>query len=48
MILTDYEDLTRYAAPPEPTPERDEEPEDHIDWLDENFPEPPNTTTTDQ
>jgi hypothetical protein len=42
MILPD-EDRRKLSAPPEPTPERWEEPDEHIDYLDylETFSDEP-------
>jgi hypothetical protein len=34
MILPSIEDLTRYDAPPEPSVDHHEEPEDHCDYID--------------
>lgn len=45
MILHSIEDESRYTAPPELTEDHHEEPEDDIDWIEKNFPEPPTTET---
>lgn len=45
MILPSIEDESRYTAPPEPREYHHEEPEDDIDWIENNFPEPPTTET---
>jgi hypothetical protein len=41
MILPD-EDRSKLSAPPEPTTERWEEPDEHIDYLDAFSDEPEN------
>jgi hypothetical protein len=47
MILPSIEDPGRYAAPPDDETEcaRWDEPEDDIDWIDKNFPDPQTTNT---
>lgn len=45
MILPSIEDLTRYTAPPEPTLDHHEEPEDYIDYIDDLTDNNDNETT---